>query len=233
MEDKALVKIAEALVHLKDAESYIAINKNDFKNAPSLEGYYVDFSNIFNIKLFLILNNNKNFNIEKNTKEIEKNYFIVLNLYELDKSLEEFLNNLDKHSKLLIDLFEKLIGEFNIKLEPEDDETSKQYNLPYGYTRNKQGNIIVHKEEADLVRKIYMMYAKQKSMKKVAQSMKATGFMSRKGERIEFGVVSDILHDSRYLSKELPSSIVPISLFKKIQDILKRNVKEGRFIKYY
>lgn len=233
MEDKFLVKIAEALIYLKNSDKYIQINKNDFKNAPSLEGYYVDLSPVLNNKIYLILNNEKKFNIEKNTKEIDKYYFIVMNLFNLGGSLEKFLENLNDNSKIIITLLEKLITEFDIKLGGDKDKTDVQYDLPYGYTRNKKGNIIVDKKEADMVRKIFLLYEKQKSMKKVAETMKNTGFVSRKGEKVEFGTVSDILHDKRYLSKDLPISIVPLSLFNKVQQVLQRNVKENKSIKYW
>jgi flagellar biosynthesis regulator FlaF len=97
----------------------------------------------------------------------------------------------------------------------------------------KDGKIKVDKKEADLVRKIFMLYAKQKSMQKVAEVMKSSGFISRQGEKINFSVVSDILHDNRYLSKELPQSIVPISLFKKTQEILHRSSTDSKIIKYF
>jgi len=239
MEDKFLIKIVEALTYLKNSDKYIKINKNDFKNAPLLEGYYVNLSSVLDNQIYLILNNEKNFSVEKDIKKIDKYYFIIINLFNLGGSLEKFLENFNDNSKIIVTLLEKLIAGFGIKLDKEEtrsdikldrDETDLKHNLSYGYTRNKKGDIILDKKEADMVRKIFLLYEKQKSMKKVAETMGGAGFTSRKGERIEFSTVSSILHDKRYLSKNLPISIVPLSLFNKIQQVLQRNIKENKSI---
>ena len=232
MEDTALLKIAKSLIYLKDSGNYATISKGEFTQAPSLEGYIVKLSSVFNEKIYLILNTSKDFKVEKNTREIENMYFVVINLFNIAKSIEEFIKNLNKHSKILIQLFEKLITDFDIHLAPEEDP-DKRGNLPYGYVIGKDGTIQVDKKEADMVRKIFMLYAKQKSMQKVAEAMKSSGFLSRQKEKIEFGVVSDILHDARYMSKDLPQSIVPVSLFKKTQEILHRSSTTSKIIKYY
>ena len=234
MEDNVLIKIIEALIYLKDKEVYTPINKGDFKKAPELEGYFVDFNKIFKKKIYLILNNSNKYDIERNVKELEGSYFIIFNLYKVSKDLETFINSLDKHSNILIKLFENLFTAYNVSLEDKKDEKNNQYNLPYGYTRNSEGKIIIDKKEADLVRKVFTMYSKLKSMKKVADSVRLAGFLTRSGERVEFGVISNILHDYRYISKDLPQAIIPMSLFNKTQGILSRNVKDNtQGIKYF
>ena len=231
MQDEAIVKIAEALIYLKNMESYIQINSGDFKNAPSLEGYYSDLHKVFGEKIYIIFNNSKEYEIDKNTKEIEKNYFAILNLYSIASSLENFIDNIDKYSKFIIEILEKLIIEFGINLADESEEEDvSNYDLPYGYTKDEKDQIVVDKKEADMVRRIFLLYNKYKSMKKVATEMGASGFVSRKNERLEFGTVSGILHDERYLDKQLPTFIVPTSLYNKTQEILKRNVKENKVL---
>lgn len=233
MKEEAYNKIAQALIYLKSINNYIKIDKNDFKNAPNLEGYFSDLSKIFRKKIYIIFNNSKDYKIDKNTKEIEKHYFAILNLYNIESSLENFINNLDKNSSFIIEILEKLISEFGMDLrDSKEEDEVENYDVPYGYTKDKQGNIIIQKEEADMVRKIFLLYNKYKSMKKVASDLGASGFVSRKGDRLEFSTVSGILHDERYLDKKLPQAIVPISLFRQTQEILKRNVKNRRVLKY-
>lgn len=233
MEKESFLKIVESIIYLRDKNNYVTINKGDFKKAPLLEGYYIDLYPILKNKVYLILNTNKKYDVDKNTKEINnKYYFIVMNLYAMEDSLDDFVKNINKHFSDILKLMEYLYESHSIDLEDEDQE-GKQHDLPYGYTRDKNGNIIVNKEEADLARKTFMAYAKEKSMKRVSNSLRSSGHVSRKGEPIEFSVVSGILHDNRYISKDLPQAIIPASLFKKVQDVLRRNTKDNKIMKFY
>ena len=239
MDDNAYKKIAETLIFLKNIDSYVQINKGDFSNAWSLEGWYVPLKKIFKEPIYIIFNNSKEYKIDRDIKSIEGSYFAILNLYDIDSSLENFIGNLDKNSKFIIEVLEKLIIGFKIGDKQKDNkgvEDIKNYDLPYGYVREDDGHgrsrISVDKDEANMVRKIFLLYNKYKSMKKVALEISSSGFESRVGKRADFSTVSGILHDERYLDKSLPQLIVPLSLFNATQETLRRNIKGNAVIKY-
>ena len=227
--DDITLKISRALVYLKNRNHYTEINEGDFVNTPALSGYFVNLSSIFSDKIYMIFNASREYKSDKTLKEVNGNYFIVINL---KTSIEDLIKCLDANSGIIIDSFEKLIQKFNLGSDDEDKDEDKDtgstdnYGLPYGYTKNKNGRVVVSKDEADMVRRVFTLYIKYKSMKQVTIELSAKGYTSRKGTRVEFATISGILHDERYLGKNLPQAIVPIAMFNKTQSILRRNAKK-------
>lgn len=73
---------------------------------------------------------------------------------------------------------------------------------PYGYRYNKEKKLlVVHPEEAEMVRLIYKMYLQNKSILQICAYLFENGYRSRCGGRIYTTLVCDILKNKIYLGK--------------------------------
>lgn len=211
-----LFKIAKILLYLKSSSNYNKVEKGYFNNARELEGYFVNLSKYSNIKLFLILSTSSAFTQNNSVKELDNVIFITYSVKDF-KSIEDFVNNLEKYSKDLINLVEKALKEFSSK---EDSDKTVKYNMPYGYSKIKN-EVVIDEDEAKLAQKVFQTYIKFESIRKTAELLGGSGLLDRKGERLSPAVISGILHDSRYL--EMEKVVIQKPLFLKSQEILRRN----------
>ncbi len=224
--------IAESLIILKQPQVYKEVEKGFFKNTPELEGYLVNLSKIFKAQSFFIFNISGSFDKENSVKSINNKIFITYSIKDFE-SIEIFINNLESYAKDIIRLLEKAVEESNkIKKinsnEIKSDKSSK-YGLPYGYSKDSEGNVVVDKEEANLALKVFKTYIKIRSIRKTTQLLANIGMKSRQGNRIDNSVISGILHNKDYL--EMSIQIIPTSLFYNAQKILGRNSKDDNLIK--
>jgi site-specific DNA recombinase len=70
---------------------------------------------------------------------------------------------------------------------------------PIGYERSMDGRLRVNKEETELVRRIFLMYLKEKSMPQVAFTLNNEGVLTKKGRRWTAAAIRDILTDEIYV----------------------------------
>lgn len=71
--------------------------------------------------------------------------------------------------------------------------------LPYGYTKDEQGEIIIHEAEAGVVRRIFRDYLNGKGSHQIAEALTAEGIPTRRG-RAEWSerVISEMLVNEKY-----------------------------------
>jgi hypothetical protein len=121
---------------------------------------------------------------------------------------------------------------------------------PYGYVRDysrrvkakgdpstKGVPLVIHAEEADVVRLIYRLYLRHRSMKKVIEILHARGLRTRRGKEWSRAGISWILKNDTYLGRvhfgtirtrgEHEAIIAPI-VYYKAQKLIRKNDKRGR-----
>lgn len=223
MDKEDYTKIAKTLIYLKDIKNYSTISRGFFTNAPNFAGYHVDLSKIFKFNAVAVFNIDKEYTTTSRVVTADDNFVLSLNLYKMDVTVQNFVNNLEKFVKVLEPLLEDLIQK-KAEFDQAGNGQESKYNTPYGYTRTAEGSLEVDKKEAEVVRNIYRLYNKHKSMNHVTYLMQRIRVKSRSGTLIDLSVISNILHDQRYL--KIKPSIVPASTFKQTQSILLRNKKE-------
>jgi hypothetical protein len=226
MNEKESILITKSLITIINKKNYIKIEPGFFKNAPELYGYYVDLTEIVKSPFYVILNNSPNYIPDKDCKKIGNIVFVIMDFNKLKSDIKEF----SKEASLLL---KKGLDRINIdkedaeKLVNKKDKNTNNYSIPYGYSKDNNGNVSVNKEEASQVHKIFQMYSKLRSMRKVADILKRNRETSnRTGQGVDYSFVSTILHDRRYLN--IKPQIVPTSIFKSVQVILSRNKLSNR-----
>lgn len=227
------MSIAKCLVHLKEIKNYTEIAKGYFRNSPDFEGFNINLSRVVKFKLIILVNTSKEFDKNSSVKKLEDYVFITFNASSFFRDLKTFVDTLEDNSVKIVALLEKAIEKYADELLAGGD--SSKYNLPYGYSKTNSGEIVLDKDEASVAFNVFRMYIRLKSMKKVAESLGGSGVLSRIGSRMDVSVISGILHDSRYLDEQFVkvAAIIPASIFKKGQEILKRNAKEQNTLRKF
>lgn len=72
---------------------------------------------------------------------------------------------------------------------------------PLGYEKDREGRLLVNKEEAELVRRIFKMYVQQMSMPQVAFELNREGIFTKKGKKWNARAIRDVLTDELYVGK--------------------------------
>ena len=103
---------------------------------------------------------------------------------------------------------------------------------PLGYLNDGKGGILIDKERARYIKKIFTMYATgDKSVKEIADTLFKEGFRSRRGYKYHKSKIHNILsnpfyygimqkYDKEYLGNHKP--IISKNLFNSVQDILNK-----------
>lgn len=228
--------ILKTIKKINKEDERIIINKGDFKNAPLLEGFYIDISELIDTPLYLIINTSKEYTSKK-IKFIDGILFIILTVADSDinsivDDLINILNDILQKKDLIkksseLEKTDNEDGDLEDDISPEDpNDGFNKNNVPYGYAKDKDGKIIIDKKEAEQVNKIFRLYIKMKSMKKVSSIMRNSGEVSTDGSDYKMGVVSGILHNENYLN--IKPIILPISLYKQANIILTRNKSDNK-----
>jgi hypothetical protein len=133
--------------------------------------------------------------------KIKDYVFIVFNV----PSINEFIENLGTN------YFNTII---NILDENMNKENTR--NLPYGYYYDENGELKINLRKAQQVRKIYNRYIETESVRQIAQE-----------ENTNFSFIRDILHDNEEYM-QMQQKILPISILKKVNEILASNFRSGK-----
>lgn len=190
--------VATNIALLQKPESYEEFQKGAFPNVPNMSGYTLRFKGYKKYEVYLVLNTTEGFEYQTPLVEEQKFVIMIINV----SSLDYFLQNINQYIQPIIDVLQEIANK---------DEVSDR-ELPYGYIRDEDGNIKVHPAEAVIVKKIFKEYPAYKSIRKVAQLVRA-----------DYSFVHDILHDSRYT--RMPIQIVPEVDVRRAFQVIQSNRK--------
>ena len=190
--------IAVNIAYMQKPESYEEFQAGAFPAVPKMSGYTLRFKEFKQYEVYLVLNTTEGFEYDNPLVEEDKFVIMVINI----ASLEYFLQNIEQYMQPIIDVLKDIADKDNVS----DRE------LPYGYTRDEDGNIKVNPAEAVVVKKIFKDYPSYKSIRKVAQEL-----------RTDYSFVHDILHDARYT--RMPVQIVPEVDIRRAYQVMQSNKK--------
>ena len=190
--------IAVNIAYMQKPESYEEFQAGAFPAVPKMSGYTLRFKEFKQYEVYLVLNTTEGFEYNNPLVEEDKFVIMVINI----ASLEYFLQNIEQYMQPIIDVLKDIADKDNVS----DRE------LPYGYTRDEDGNIKVNPAEAVVVKKIFKDYPSYKSIRKVAQEL-----------RTDYSFVHDILHDARYT--RMPVQIVPEVDIRRAYQVMQTNKK--------
>lgn len=190
--------IAVNIAYMQKPESYEEFQAGAFPAVPKMSGYTLRFKEFKQYEVYLVLNITEGFEYDNPLVEEDKFVIMVINI----ASLEYFLQNIEQYMQPIMDVLKDIADKDNVS----DRE------LPYGYTRDEDGNIKVNPAEAVTVKKIFKDYPSYKSIRKVAQEL-----------RTDYSFVHDILHDARYT--RMPIQIVPEVDIRRAYQVMQANKK--------
>ena len=190
--------IAVNIAYMQNPESYEEFQAGAFPAVPKMSGYTLRFKEFKQYEVYLVLNTTEGFEYDNPLVEEDKFVIMVINI----ASLEYFLQNIEQYMQPIMDVLKDIADKDNVS----DRE------LPYGYTRDEDGNIKVNPAEAVTVKKIFKDYPSYKSIRKVAQEL-----------RTDYAFVHDILHDARYT--RMPIQIVPEVDIRRAYQVMQSNKK--------
>ena len=190
--------IAVNIAYMQKPESYEEFQAGAFPAVPKMSGYTLRFKEFKKYEVYLVLNTTEGFEYNNPLVEEDKFVIMVINI----ASLEYFLQNIEQYMQPIMDVLKDIANKDNVS----DRE------LPYGYTRDEDGNIKVNPAEAVVVKKIFKDYPSYKSIRKVAQEL-----------RTDYSFVHDVLHDARYT--RMPIQIVPEVDIRRAYQVMQSNKK--------
>ena len=190
--------IAVNIAYMQKPESYEEFQAGAFPAVPKMSGYTLRFKEFKQYEVYLVLNTTEGFEYDNPLVEEDKFVIMVINI----ASLEYFLQNIEQYMQPIMDVLKDIANKDNVS----DRE------LPYGYTRDEDGNIKVNPAEAVVVKKIFKDYPSYKSIRKVAQEL-----------RTDYSFVHDVLHDARYT--RMPIQIVPEVDIRRAYQVMQSNKK--------
>jgi hypothetical protein len=115
---------------------------------------------------------------------------------------------------------------------------------PFGYVRDYEARgrgrgvpLKLHPGESEVVRSIFEMYMKMRSMKRVVEHLNATGVRTRRGKEWSRAGIAWMLKNETYVgrvhfgnirAKGRHEPIVQLGAFQRIQRLIRKNDKRGR-----
>lgn len=127
---------------------------------------------------------------------------------------KENINTMDAKGEILITIMASLAQQEsqslsqNVKLglqfRYQSGKVIVNHNHFLGYTKDKNGNLIIDKKQAEVVKRIYREYLEGKSMDKIAQGLEADGISTGAGKKKWWpSTVSKILRNEKYIGDAL------------------------------
>lgn len=198
--------VATNVALLRKPEAYEEFGAGSFPYVPNMTGYTLRFKGYKKYEVYLVLNVAEGFEYDNPLVEEDKFVIIIINV----ASIDYFIENINNYVKPIMEILQEVANK---------DEVSDR-ELPYGYLRDEDGNIKVNPVEAVVVKKVFKEYPAYRSIRKVAQLVRA-----------DYSFVHDILHDARYT--RMPIQIVPEVDVRRAFQVIQSNRKNQHTKKKY
>ena len=152
---------------------------------------------------------------------------------------KENINTMDSKGEVLITIMASLAQQEseslskNVKLglqfRYQRGKVQVNHNWFLGYTKDKDGNLVIDPEQAETVKRIYKEYLEGKSCKAIAEGLMADGIPNGAGSTKWWDSnILQILKNEKYMGDALLQKTYTVSLLDK-----KRAANNGEMPKYY
>ena len=147
---------------------------------------------------------------------------------------KENINTIKSDSELILSVLSSIAAEESVSISQNnkwaikkrfENATYKLCSPPYGYDYNGK-TLIINKEQAKIVKKIFNEYLSGKGSRTIARLLNEEGFKSPKGNKWGATSIRNILENEKYTGDVI---------FQKtfIDDSFRRNKNEGHLDQYY
>ena len=127
---------------------------------------------------------------------------------------KESINTMDAKGEVLITIMASLAQQEsqslsqNVKLglqyRYQQGKVQVNYNRFLGYTKDKDGHLVIDPEQAEIVKRIYREYLEGSSMDKIAAGLMADGILTGAGkEKWHTSTINKILRNEKYIGDAL------------------------------
>jgi site-specific DNA recombinase len=127
---------------------------------------------------------------------------------------KESINTMDAKGEVLITIMASLAQQEsqslsqNVKLglqyRYQQGKVQVNYNRFLGYTKDKDGHLVIDPEQAEIVKRIYREYLEGYSMDKIAAGLEADGILTGAGkEKWHTSTINKILRNEKYIGDAL------------------------------
>ncbi len=137
---------------------------------------------------------------------------------------KENLNTGNMESELMLSILSSLAESESVSISENEkwsvkrrfqNGTYKSAYLPYGYTKDENGDMMIHREEAKIVEQIFTQFLSGVSMAVIAQRLKEQHIPTRKGGKWCAATVRNILENERYVGDAMFQKTYTDSSFKR------------------
>lgn len=127
---------------------------------------------------------------------------------------KEAINTMDAKGEVLLTIMASLAQQEsqslsqNVKLglqfRYQNGQVQVNHNRFLGYTKDKEGNLVIDPEQAEVVKRIYREYLEGYSMDKIAAGLEADGILTGAGKpRWHTSTINKILRNEKYIGDAL------------------------------
>ena len=152
---------------------------------------------------------------------------------------KENINTMDSKGEILLTIMASLAQQEsqslsqNVKLgiqyRYQQGKIHINHNRFLGYTKDKDGNLVIVPEEAEIVKRIYREYLEGSSMLQIARGLEADGILTGAGNpRWHTSTINKILRNEKYIGDALLQKTYTVDFLSK-----KRVVNNGIVPQYY
>ena len=152
---------------------------------------------------------------------------------------KENINTMDAKGEVLLTIMASLAQQEseslsqNVKMgfqfRYQNGQVSVNHNRFMGYTKDKDGNLVVDESEAKVVRRIFREYLEGCSLQQIAKSLEEDGILTGAGKKIwRPETVHKMLKNEKYMGDALLQKTYTVDVLTK-----KRVVNDGIVTQYY
>ena len=152
---------------------------------------------------------------------------------------KENINTMDSKGEVLLTIMASLAQQEsqslsqNVKLgfqfRYQNGEMTVNHNRFLGYTKDKDGNLVIDEEEAVIIRRIYREYLEGQSLIQIARGLEADGILTGAGKKKwRPETIKKMLQNEKYIGDALLQKTYTVDFLTK-----KRVKNEGLVPQYY
>ena len=152
---------------------------------------------------------------------------------------KENINTMDSKGEVLLTIMASLAQQeseslsknvkMGLQFRYQNGEVQVNHNRFMGYTKDENGHLIIESSEAEIVKRIYLVYLKGASLKQIGEGLEADGILTAAGKaKWRSETIKKILRNEKYIGDALLQKTYTVDVLTK-----KRVQNNGIVPQYY